>query len=312
MATLLKTIDDIKLYVSVNKNIKFASIEPYIKSADRKFIKNLVGTAIYNDYASTTPTDATELQVFELLREASANLAWFIYMPLANVQVSDSGISVASGDKFKAAEWWQIRDLRRSLLDAGLQAIDEALKIMEANTNTFITWTATESYTIFNELFVKKTETFHRWFGIANSRQTFLALRPYMLETHHQYFTSVLNTATITTIKTGTDAVQKQVLEFLQASQVHYTVAKAVESGAFTLTATGMYQSFDELPGYKINPLTEMQLSSLKQERLTAAEEYFKKAIKLIEANPSLFTDYVKKDKTTAINYKNTKSTFSL
>lgn len=312
MATLLKSIDDIKKYVSVNKNIKWASIEPYVKQADRKYIKNLVGTVIYNDYATTTPTDATELEVYDLLSEASANLAWFIYLPLANVQVSDNGISVATGADYKAAEWWQIKDLRRSLLEAGLQALDEALKIMEANEDDFINWTQTEGYTVFNELFVKRTDTFHRWFGIANSRKTFLALRPYMLETHHQYFTPVFNDATISTIKTGTDTIQQQVLAFLQASQVHYTVAKAVESGAFLLTATGMYQSFDELPGHKQNPLSEMQLSSLKQERLTAAEEYFKKAIAFIEANTSLFADYTTKATTTVVNVKNTKSTLSL
>ncbi|MDO6813826.1 DUF6712 family protein [Tenacibaculum soleae] len=312
MATLLKTIDDVKKYVSVNKNISWESLEPYVKQADRKYIKNLVGDIIYNDYVTTVPTDIIEVKVFELLREASANLAWFIYLPLANVQVSDSGIAVVNSNNSKPAEWWQIRDLRRSLLDAGLQAIDEALKIMEANTNTFITWTATESYTIFNELFVNQTETFHRWFGIANSRQTFLALRHYMLETHHQYFTNVLNAATIATIKTEANTTTKQVLEFLQASQVHYTVAKAVESGAFLLTASGMYKQFDELPGYKTNPLTEVQLSNLKQERIVAAEEYFKKAINLINANPVLFTNYQPKSAGAVVSFKNTKSTFSL
>lgn len=312
MATLLKSIDDIKKYVSVNKNIKWASIEPYVKQADRKYIKNLVGTSIYNDYATTVPTDETELEVFELLCEASANLAWFLYMPLANVQVTDSGISVTSGTDYKSAEWWQIRDLRRSLLDAGLMALDTSLEIMEANTDTFINWTITESYTVFNELFVRKTNTFHRWFGIAKSRQTFLALRHYMLETQHQYFTPVLDVATISTIKTGAETVQKQVLEFLQASQVNYTVAKAVESGSFLLTASGMYQQMDDLPGYKQNPLSETQITKLKAERLTAGEEYFKKAISLIQKNTSLFPSYQSKETTAVVKIKNTKSTFSL
>ena len=312
MATLLKSIEDIKKYVSVNKNIKWASIEPYVKQADRKYVKDLVGASIYNDYATTIPTEPTELEVYELLCEASANLAWFLYMPLANVQVTDGGISVNSGTDYKAAEWWQIRDLRRSLLDAGLMALDASLKIMEANTDTFINWTNTDSYTVFNELFVRTTETFNKWFGIANSRQTFLALRHYMLETHHQYFTSVLNTSTIATIKIAEETIQKQVLEFLQASQVHYTVAKAVESGSFLLTASGMYQQMDDLPGYKQNPLSEQQLAKLKLERLTAGEEYFKKAIALIEDNTSLFNDYTPKTTETVVKVKNTKSTFSL
>tara|TARA_R110002096_G_C14661308_1_gene728013 strand:+ start:15496 stop:16434 length:939 start_codon:yes stop_codon:yes gene_type:complete len=312
MATLLKTIDDVKKYVSVSKNTKWESLEPYVLQADRKYIKNLVGDLIYDDYAATEPTDAKQKQVFELLREASANLAWFIYLPLANVNVTDGGISVNSGEDYKAAEWWQIRDLRRSLLDAGLMALDEALKIMEANETDFITWTATESYTVFNELFVKKTETFDRWFSINTSRKTFLALRPAMLECYHQYFAKVFNAATIATIKTGVDDVQKQVLQFVQASLVNYTVSKVVHNGAFVLTSSGMYQQFDELPGYKQNPLSAEHLHTLKVDRLTAGEEYFKEAIRLIEANADLFTDYETKATSTVVSVKNTKSTFSL
>jgi hypothetical protein len=312
MGTLLKSIEDVKDFVSVNKSIKWDSLKPYVKQAERKYIKSLVGAAIYNDYELTTPTDEKELAVFKLLQEASANLAWFIYMPLANVMVDDSGISVTHSDSSKAAEWWQIRDLRRSLIDAGLEAIDEALKIMEANTDIFINWTNTESYTVFNELFVKRTDTFHKWFGIGKSRQTFLALRHYILETHHQYFTSLFNAATIATIQTGTDPIQVQALEFLQASQVHYTVVKAVESGVFLFTATGMYQQFEEFPGYKMNPLSEMQMSTLKQARIKAGEEYFKKALALMNENAGLFPGYTEKTSSTVIQIKNTKSTFSL
>ena len=66
-----------------------------------------------------------------MAREASANLSWFLYLPLAQVQISDSGIAVASGNNFKSAEWWHIRDLRRSFIDAGFQALDEAIIILE-------------------------------------------------------------------------------------------------------------------------------------------------------------------------------------
>ena len=308
MATLLKTIADVKDYVSVNKNIDFASIEPYLKQADRKYIKPIIGDFIYDDYATTTPT-GIELKVYELLCEASANLAWFLYLPLTNVQVSDNGISVAQGESFKAAEWWQIKDLRRSFIDAGFSALDEALVLMEANEASFSPWETTEGYTIFKELFVKRTDTFNRWFNISNSRRTFIALRSSMLDTHHNYFTSKLNDATIATIQTGTDPIHLKVLEFLQAAQVNYTVAKVVDSGSFELTSSGIYKKMEEFQGYKTDALNAMQLSTLKSERLTAGEEYYKKALALIEANPLLFVDYELKAAATFVAPFNTKST---
>jgi len=310
MAVLIKTIDALKQYVSVNKNLEFASVEPYIKQAERKYIKPLIGDLLYNDYATTEPT-GIELEAYNLFQEASANLAWFLYLPLANVQVSDSGISVAEGTNFKAAQWWQIRDLRRSFIEAGFNAIDEALKIMEANEVDFDPWSTTQGYTLFKELFVKRTDTFNRWFNINNSRKTFIALRPYLLETHHQYFTAVLNTNTQTAINAEAETTHKDVLEMLQASQVNYAVVKAIESGAFDLSINGLQPKLSELPNSKQNTYNETQINSIKLQRQNAAEAYFKKAITIIEANPSDFPDYEIKTVATFVNPKNTKSTVS-
>lgn len=310
MATLITSVTDIKEYVSINKNVDWESIKPYVLQAERKYIKSLLGEVLYDDYCTTTPAD-NELLAYNLLKEASANLSWFLYLPLANVQVSDSGIAVQQGDNFKAADWWQIRDLRKSFLEAGFNAIDEALKIMEANEADFSPWETTEGYTIFKQLFVKRAETFNRWFNINNSRQTFLALRPYLLESHHQYFTANLNNATITTINAAVQDVHKQVLELLQASQVNYAVVKAVNSGAFDLSINGLQPKLSELPNSKTNTYDENQIVRIKQERLTAAEEYYKKALTLIEANPIDFSDYQIKATATFIAPTDTKSIVS-
>lgn len=310
MATLITDIATIKKYCSINKNVDWDSISPYVAQAERKYIKSLLGSVLYDDYCTTVPT-GNELLAYTLFQEASANLSWFLYMPLANVQVSDSGIAVQQGENFKAAEWWQIRDLRRSFLDAGLNAIDEALKIMEENEADFSPWETTEGYTIFKELFVKRAETFNRWFNINNSRQTFLALRPYLLESHHQYFKAQLNTATMATINAAVEDTHKEVLDLLQASMVNYAVEKAVNSGAFDLSANGLQPRLSELPNIKTNNYDAQTIDRVKAERLTAAEEYFKKAITVIEANSTDFTDYTTKDVATFIQPTNTGSIVS-
>lgn len=322
MSTLLRNIDEVKNYVSINLNTEWESLSPYIIQADRKYIKSIIGDTLYDTYLDGVPTEENPKKVYHLLLEASANLSWFLYLPLANVQVSDQGISVTQGQNFKAAEWWQIRDLRRSFLDAGFTALDESLKIMEANDADFQSWKDTDGYTVFKELFVKRTDTFNRWFNISNSRRTFLALRPYMLEAHHQFFKPVMNEATIATINFTAKPLQTlslelaggvkyMVLDLMQAAQVNYTVYKGIHSGAFELTATGIYQKMEEFPGYKSKPLEEAQLYRIKNERLVAAEEYLKRALKLIAANPDDFPDYETKATPSFIEPKNTKSIVS-
>lgn len=317
MAVLIKDIETLKEHVAINVNTEYTTVSPYIKQAERKYILSLLGSTMYDAIIveNYTPTGNAK-KVFDILQEAAANLAVFLYTPLANVQFSDSGISVSQGEHHKSAEWWQVRDLRRSFLDAGFQALDEVLKIMEANEGDFADWVGTSGYTVFKELFVKRTDTFQRWFNISNSRRTFLAMRPYMLEAHHQYFTAVLNTGTIEQIKTfSTDDLttpQAQVLDHLQAAQVNYTVAKALHSGSFELTATGIYEKMDDFPGYKTKSVDETQLNNAKNDRLIAAEEHFKKAVKIITANPTIFTAHETKDPAKYLQPKNTKSILSI
>lgn len=323
MATIIKTIDDIKEYVSVNKNIDFTSIRPYVIQAERKYVEPLTGSDMHTAYSDAAfVPEGNEKKVYELLREASANLAWFLYLPLANVQVTDSGISVSTGNNHKAAEWWQIRDLRRSFLDAGFTALDDCLKIMESNEEDFEDWKSSTSYTVFKELFVKRTDTFQRWFNIGNSRKTFLALRPYMLEAHHQYFTARLNAPTIARINNLDMPPQTlsfelagsneyRVLEHLQASMVGYAVAKAIKSGTFELTANGIYEKLEEFPGYKAKTLDDVQVNRTAQERLIAAEEHYKKALKLIKADTENFPEFESRDTTVKVSPYNGKSIVS-
>ncbi len=322
MATLITSIEAIKEYVSVNRSLEWDTVKPYVKQAERKYVLPIIGSITYDLFSSEETLEGFSEKVYELLREASANLAWFLYLPLANVQVTDSGISVAEGEHYKAAQWWQIRDLRRSFIDAGFTAIDEALRIMEENESSFSDWKGSEGYTVFKELFVKRTDTFNRWFHISNSRKTFLALRPYMLESYHQFFLGRLSAETIAEINFTSKPLptlslelgatpQYRVLDLFQAAMVNYTVYKAIHSGTFELTSNGIYEKIEEFPGYKSKPLEEEQLRRIKNERLVAAEEYYKKAIKIIESNPESFTNYQAKETAQFVKPKNTGSIVS-
>ncbi|WP_421811750.1 DUF6712 family protein [Flagellimonas sp.] len=321
MATLLTTIEDIKKYVAVNNSLKIESLKPYIIQADRKFLVPACSQELYDAF-ETAPTEGVRQKVYELLREASSHLAMFLYIPVGNVEINDHGIIVESGDQSKAAEWWQIRDLRRSFLDAGLGAIDDALKLMEANESLFTEWKGSDSYTMFMELFVKRTDTFNRWFNISNSRRTFLALRPYMLEAHHQYFVGKLGVETVATINFTTKPLSSlstelaqgipfQVMELMQASLVNYTVAMAIESGMFEITPSGIYQKLDDFPGQKTKTLDDVQINRLLSKKLSAGEEYFKKALTIIEKNTVEFPDYTSKESSQFIKPTGTKSIVS-
>jgi len=227
MPTLVTTLETFKKHVTINFDFDFDLVLPYIKKAERKHIKPVTGQGMYEDYTETPPDAGKPLEVWELLQEASSNLAMLAYTFVGIIQVSDNGFHISQNQNSTPADWWQIRDLRRALLNTGNEAIDEALAIMEANPADFTDWVEEDGYTIFTEFFVRKTQDFQDYFNIENSRQTFLKLRPHLRKVEAKYFNEILGAETVAQIKAEATNEAITALELAQAAQVALTIAKA-------------------------------------------------------------------------------------
>lgn len=309
--TLIKNVEQIKSHVNINFNFTWENIQPFVVQAERQYIKSILGSTLYKSWNTTPPTsEGVVKEVYGLMLEASANLSMLKYIPQGNVNVSDGGIQTNSSEYTKAAEWWQIRDLQRAYETNGLTAIDEALKLMEENESQFTEWIGTEGYTVFKELYTPKTQDFQRYFNINYSRRTFLALRPYTLESQEQIF-NWIDEGTISIINSANDEVSKKALGYMQAAQVNHTIAKAASSGVFLLKSSGMFTRSEEasLNNTKIDKLSEEELYRLKNDRITAGDEYLKKLKDLLLSHPDIFPDF--EDATTSSGdgtFINTKS----
>lgn len=308
MATLIKTAEDIKKYVSTAFNFTFDIVKPYVVKSERQKIKNLIGEATYSAWTETAPTEGNPLKAYELFREASANLSVLHYIPIGVVTVADHGITVSTSAHTATASYGQILDLKRSLIEIANSALDEALELMEANKTDFPLWTPTESYTVFKELMVQTTSEFNRFFNIQNSRLTFIALRAYQLEVQQQIF-DWLDADTFFQIKEAEGAFaatlaanlatslvviskSKEAKELAQRAQVNYTVSQAAESGVFLFKSTGMFTKYAEIPTEKHHQLSDYQLKRLIDSRNSAAEDAMKRLKKLVLDNLDVFTNY--------------------
>lgn len=291
--TLIKDTATIKSHVNINLNFNWDSVEPFVKQSERQYIKAIIGKTLYAAWSDAAPTSGAQKEAFDLFVEASANLSLLKYIPQGNVNVSDNGIQNNSNEYTKPAEWWQIRDLQRAYESNGLTAIDEALKLMEDTEEGFPDWIGTEGYTIFKELYTSKTQDFQRYFNINNSRRTFLSLRPYILESQEQIF-NWIDSNTLGIIKEHETPEAGTALKYMQAAQVNYTVAKAASSGVFLLKSSGMFTRSEEasLSNTKIDKLSDEELYRLKNDRITAGEEYLKKLKKVLQDHPDIFPDF--------------------
>ena len=163
MSALFKTIEEIKEYLAVNLSSDINSLLPYIKRAEQKFIVPVLSQDQYDDLkdwynqgsGSSTGSDLTEQQYEDLLEKvqaALANLAYLLYIPIGNLQISDGGFHVTETTNKKIASQYRIDEIKESFREAGYEGIDVLLEFLEKNADTYTEWMSSSAYTDFKWL----------------------------------------------------------------------------------------------------------------------------------------------------------------
>ena len=151
---------------------------------------------------------------------------------------------------------------------------------------------------IYNELLVKDTDTFNRYFFIHYSRQTFISLKPTMVEVEDKYLKNFLCNDFLIKIKNSEVSLsksEKEVKQLLQKAIVAFTVSKIVIEGQYVLDPKGIHLKFDTLPhetsfgAKRFGNDDFLKRTSATKE--AAGYEYLKSVKKLIEKNPDHFSE---------------------
>ncbi len=311
--SLINTRLELQEYVNVTSNFDFELVKPFIKRVERKYIIPTISKNEYDSLLATTITDTEVLEVKNLLAEASANLAFHLGFAQLIVHVTNYGVVQTDLEKTKQVDWATKRDLHRTYVTAGFEALDEALKAMEFYLDKFPDWRDSEAFTIFDENFNKRTDEFQKHFNISNSRKTFLALKPIIREVEEQYFLPMLGQVTMNLIKKkSVNKILARALELAQKAEVALTISKSVDSGAFIMTGSSAIYKWEQLPWEKSSEFSEERLEKLRDAKQKSGEEYLKKLKTLLVNNPDTFPDYKTKNSSPSQNIIKLKSGLAL
>nr|WP_315245158.1 DUF6712 family protein [uncultured Flavobacterium sp.] len=296
MARLINNIEDLKRHIVVSATFDFKKVLPFAKRVERELILDLIGRDQYDAlviHPLVQESDLPKDQVKELFEEAIANLSLLEALPTINILITNSGTKTAETEKAVAADWKDKRDLSRSLFKTYNKAVDFAFQLMEENTAVFPEWVTSKYYAVFKELIVQQTSQFNEHYSIKKNRQTFIALRPTMIEIEDQYLKGMLGDCTLAFLKTkSTDPVVLKAQEEARKAVVAFTVAKAAITGMFEFTDSSFLVSSDQLPWEKQQVLSKEDRCELKADRENAGKEYLKSLKKIIVDNPLIFNCY--------------------
>lgn len=203
MQTLFKTIDELRLYITVDYSQKEETILPYMAQA-HKYIKDFIGDTTFDAvlawYNATTPpaTNSAYELLLEKIQLALANFGYMLAIPKINVNIGALGIGVVSNQNVAPASKERVDALKESCKQSGYDAIEELIKFIIANSADYA-----DAYAwINNYLFFVNTATEVNHYTMANIRHwQFIENRPEMQLIERNKVLPILDQSEFDTIK---------------------------------------------------------------------------------------------------------------
>ncbi len=301
---LFSNIQEIKKHTEVGA-ISFAALTKSIRLAEIQYIKPVIGTALYNTlttaYAASpaTPLSAPFEKLLFLIREALGPLASYIYIPKAEVQLTDAGALRAETANNKSAFQYQVNNQRAQLFTEGIMMTEELLAFLETNKADYTDWTGSNEFKKYRSLFIKTAGEFDLLFSSATPYRNYYFMRSVMSDVEELLIKKAIGTPQYTALKTkdalanpGFTDEEMELLRLLKHSIAHYTVSKAIPRLAVTMDAQGITvmttsaHGTDDALGKK-TAAADNQLSQLQRQSETDGGTWLGEALDYLKATAS-------------------------
>ena len=136
---LIKTIDELRKYVKINKSKDFETYEMFIQDAQEKYIEPYFGSTLL-ETLETKANDELRLQICRALGPFSLALATDEF----SILFGETGHTVARSEKVAPASDAKIEKATQSLFERGWSNLDRAISIVRQKASTYPEWTETE------------------------------------------------------------------------------------------------------------------------------------------------------------------------
>lgn len=220
----------------VQKVINWPTWEGFVDQAELMYIKPIIGQELYAELTGANVPSATQAQLIQYLRYATAYYAYLIGFPQLITSMGDAGISVSNPAQAQPMGKWLYVDLKKQLIAKADGWFEMGLEYLETNTAEFATWKNSSAYQQANRLFIRTAKQFSRHFPDAKgSRRLFMALMDYLDESERivieplispEYFRDLKNR--LKTPDATFSSIEVQVLSYIRYTVANHAFAQAI------------------------------------------------------------------------------------
>ena len=309
---LFNTISEFNVFVESNNGMDYTSVLPSILAAEIKFLKPVFGTAFYdyliNQYQNGTQDNQVITNLIYYAQQALAPLALYLYIPVADVQITDAGIRRGDSDKAPGAFKYQVKDLQKAYLERGFQYLEEMIEYMDANASNekLSSWIDASEYGYYRSLFIKTGKEFEQFYTtIRYPRRIFTLLRSTMYNVQELTIADSISQELYDLFKsrhhdkspTWSDSEAK-LLSYLKPAIAHLTIGRGIANLVATMDENGVHvlTQFGDHTSNISNrtAASDSNLSMMVTEALSAGAAWLDKAVNYLDtvSSPNLFPSW--------------------
>jgi len=292
--TLISDTAELKAILGgVQKNLNFATIDPYLQAAELKYLQPVIG-AEQMELLALDPVTSKDEELLALAKKASAYYGLLESLPFLNLATGDAGLHETSTANTSPARQWNYNNLETAASNNADAFLDFALAFLEKNAEFFPVWKASEAFTVSRELFINTTADLGKFVNIGQSRRAFLTLRPYLERAEFLYIRPALSSEFYDELKeaqleTPSEA-QLAAIKRLKGACAHFALYEAIPEISLQVTGSGI-RILNENDGIRSRLQARPQdIAILRESTLATAKSYLAEAKKFLDAKAE--TDY--------------------
>ena len=260
---LINTLLEFNKYVTVSSDFDEAKFLKYTQKAEQNIIR-LIGFHEYDKIVKKSKRSRTR----KLLCEYSANMGLSYALPSFVLNITTAGVFTNATTDSQRAEWWQMKDLNRSLLKFAFSSLDDALHKI-----------GIDKVTQLSGLLISSLEEFELAYSISGSSQTFISLIPFIREVQDQYINNTLGNCYNYNFSDEQNRI-------IRAAIVNLALSKAATSGSFSVEANAIILRVEIMPWEKVEKIEQIALEKFREDRYNVGMGYLNSVLKFIKELP--------------------------
>lgn len=187
-------------YPSVNRNMAWETILPYIRQATKNHVLRWIGSELYDDiatkYENDTALTAEQTEVLETLQDAVAYYTVFDALPFLNISIADMGIQQPGGpdNSTTPTSQWAFKNALWAALSRADAQLDQVMKGLETKYKSvayFDLWRSSSAHNLGSSGFFRTSQELSNHINTQGSRRVFVALLPYLRRVEETWLKAV-------------------------------------------------------------------------------------------------------------------------